>query len=197
MQWRIKLNESKSTHIDFTNKYIQYHPINIFGSTIPYSNNAKYLGMTLDVKLKWKEHVKKKVEELNIKYRKIKWLIGKKSNLNIENKILVYNQTIKPIWSYGIQLWGCASKKQINKIQNTQNNILRNIVDAPWYIRNDDLHRDLGLKTVKDTIRLHAKCHIEKLQKHRNPEAITLTDVTSCTRRLKRKKPHDLINSNT
>lgn len=196
-QWRIKLNESKSTHIDFTNKNILHHPINIFGSTIPYSNNAKYLGMTLDVKLKWKEHVKKKVEELNIKYRKIKWLIGKKSNLTIENKILVYNQTIKPIWSYGIQLWGCACKKQINKIQNIQNNILRNIVDAPWYIRNDDLHRDLGLKTVKDTISLHAKCHIEKLQKHRNPEAIALTDVTRCTRRLKRKKPHDLINSNT
>jgi hypothetical protein len=35
------------------------------GNQIPHSNMAKYLGMTLDAKLWWKEHVKKKTEEQN------------------------------------------------------------------------------------------------------------------------------------
>ena len=43
------------------------------------------------------------------------WLIRRKSKLTIENKLLLYKANIKPIWPYGIQLWGCAkpSNKQI------------------------------------------------------------------------------------
>jgi hypothetical protein len=44
-KWRIKLNESKSVHIDFTNK-IRQQPIFINGTKVPYANTAKYFGMT-------------------------------------------------------------------------------------------------------------------------------------------------------
>jgi hypothetical protein len=37
---------------------------------------AKYLRMTLDDKLRWKEHIKKKRDALNIKFRKMYWLLG-------------------------------------------------------------------------------------------------------------------------
>lgn len=190
--WRIQLNESKSTHINFTNKTISYKPITIENTIVPYANTAKYLGMTLDAKLKWKEHIKIKAVETNLKFRKMYWLIGRKSILSIENKLLIYNQVLKPIWTYGIQLWGCASTKNIEIIQKVQNNILRNIVNAPWYIRNDDLHRDLGVKKVADIIRHFASKHIERLQHHINPEASILSNEQIYSRRLKRTKPHDL-----
>jgi hypothetical protein len=61
-QWRIILNESKSVHVNFTNRKVRYIRVTINGNQIPYSNMAKYLGMTLDAKLRWKEHVKKKIE---------------------------------------------------------------------------------------------------------------------------------------
>jgi hypothetical protein len=35
-------------------------------SVIPYVNTSKYLGMNLDAKLRWKEHIKKKRDELNM-----------------------------------------------------------------------------------------------------------------------------------
>jgi hypothetical protein len=103
-KWRIKLNESKSVHIDFTNNKIRQQPIFINGTEIPYANTAKYLGMTLDAKLGWKEHIKKKREELNIKFRKMYWLLGCNSELSIHNKLTLYKQVIRPVWSYGIQL---------------------------------------------------------------------------------------------
>jgi hypothetical protein len=56
-KWGIKFNETKSVHIDFTNKRITQRPININGTQIPYANTAKYLGMTLGTKLRWKEHI--------------------------------------------------------------------------------------------------------------------------------------------
>lgn len=192
-KWHIKLNEAKSSHINFTNKKIRYIPITIQGCQIPYCNTAKYLGMNLDAKLKWDEHVKKKAIELNLKFNKLKWLIGRNSSLSIQNKLLVYNQTMKPVWTYGIQLWGCAKQTQIEIIQRIQNKVLRCIVNAPWYIRNTDLHRDLGVKTVKEVIQEHARTHAQKLQQHINPEASILSDTTRCTRRLKRTKPHDLF----
>jgi hypothetical protein len=47
----------------------------------------------------------------------------------IQNRILVYNPVMKPVWTYGIQLWGCASKSNIQTIQRCQNQVLRGIVN--------------------------------------------------------------------
>lgn len=167
-KWRIKLNESKSVHIDFTNKKVEHIPIIINQKIVPYANTAKYLGMTLDAKLRWKEHIKKKKKELEIKYRKLHWLIGRNSTVSIGNKVLLYNQILKPTWTYGIQLWGCAKKTNVDIIQRFQNKVLRNIVNAPWFIRNTDLHRDLKVESVNSEILKHAKKHKERLKEHVN-----------------------------
>lgn len=190
--WRIKINESKSVHVDFTYRNLPYMPIYLNNVVIPYSNQAKYLGMTLDAKLKWKEHVKKKSEQLNIKYRQMYWLLGRNSNLSIENKLLLYKQVLKPIWTYGIQLWGCTCASNRLIIERFQNKVLRGIVNAPWYIRNDDLHRDLQIETVKDCMYRFATGHHERLSDHPNPETVHLLRVEDLTRRLKRVKPHEL-----
>jgi hypothetical protein len=108
-KWRIKLNESKSVHINFTNKRITQRPIYINGAQILYANTAKYLGMTLNAKLRCMEHIKMKRDELNIKFRKMYWLLGCNSELFIYNKLILYKQVLRPVWSYGIQLWGCTS----------------------------------------------------------------------------------------
>jgi len=42
---------------------------------------------------------------IDLKTRQINRMIGKKSHLSIENKLLIYKAVIKPIWSYGIELW--------------------------------------------------------------------------------------------
>lgn len=66
--------------------------------------------MTLDIKLRWKEHVKMKRKELNLKFSKMYWLLGRQLQLSIHNKLLIYQQVLKPVWTYGAQLWGCAKK---------------------------------------------------------------------------------------
>ena len=50
-KWRIKLNESKSQHVNFTLKNEPHIPIYINGQVISHTNSAKYLGMTFDAKL--------------------------------------------------------------------------------------------------------------------------------------------------
>lgn len=193
-KWRIKLNEGKSVHVDFTNKRIEHRPVFINNQVVPYENTAKYLGMTLDAKLRWKPHVKRKQQELKLKYRKMYWLLGRCSSLSVYNKLLLYRQVLKPVWTYGIQLWGCASQSNKNIIQRFQNKVLRGIVDSPWYIRNDNLHKDLGIPTVESEIRKFAKSHERRLQQHINVEALQLLNSDGLVRRLKRVKPFELCN---
>jgi hypothetical protein len=52
---------------------------------------AKYLGMNLDAKLRWKGQIKKKHDELNIKIWKMYWLLGRNSEMSIHNKIILYS----------------------------------------------------------------------------------------------------------
>jgi uncharacterized protein YeeX (DUF496 family) len=77
--------------------------------------------------------------------------------------------------------------------RSDQNKVLKCIVNAQWYIRNSDLHRDLGIETVTDIIAKLAKTHEKRLQDHINIEASRLLNVNNITRRLKRKKPFELV----
>jgi hypothetical protein len=52
-----------------------------------------------------------------------------------------------------------------------RNFIINRIVIAPWYVRNSDLHRDLGIETVTDIIAKFANSHEKRIQDHINIEA--------------------------
>lgn len=43
------------------------HLITMNGNNIPHKNSAKYRGMNLDAKIKWAEHIRTKITELNIR----------------------------------------------------------------------------------------------------------------------------------
>jgi len=94
-----------------------------------------------------------------LKFRKMYWLIGRKSTLSLHNKLLLYKQLLKPAWTYSAQLWGCTKQSNRDIIQRFKNKVLRSIVNAPWYIRNsdDNLHRDLEMETVDNTIKKFAR----------------------------------------
>jgi hypothetical protein len=85
--------------------------------------------------------------------------------LSIYNKLIPHKQVLRPVWSYGIQLWGCASYSNIQVIQRFQNRVLKCIVQAPWYIRNSHLHRDLRIETITDIITRFVSSHKKSLQK--------------------------------
>jgi hypothetical protein len=127
--------------------------------------------------LRWKEYIKKKRDELNIKFRKMYWLLGRNSELSVHNKLTLYKQVIRPVWSCGIQLWDCSSESNVQVIQRYQNKVLKRIFNAHWYVQNSDLYCDFGIETVTDIIAKFAKSHEERLQDHIDIEASRLLNV--------------------
>lgn len=191
MKWRIKVNQNKSVHVTFTLRKDSCPPVSINNEEIPQTNTAKYLGVHLDNKLNWKQHILKKKKQIDITTKQLNWLIGRKSRLSLENKILIYNSIIKPIWSYAIELWGCASKSNVATIQRCQSKILRQIADAPWYVSNHTLHTDLHIPTVLEVIHAKIAKHHQTIEVHPNPLLEQLL-LPVDNRRLKKKWPIDL-----
>ena len=118
-KWRIKINENKSTHITFTLGQKNSQPIKLNNKIIQTQNSVKYLGLHLDKRLTWATHIKIKRSSLNLKLHKFRQLL--RSNLSLNNKILIYKQIIRPAMTYGIQLWGTVKKSNLNKFQAFHN----------------------------------------------------------------------------
>jgi hypothetical protein len=100
---------------------------------------------------------------------------------------------LKPVWTYGIQLWGCTKQSNIDIIQRFQNKVLRHMVNAPWYNKNNDLCRDLQVDVVSSEIQRFAQKHEGRLHRHENVKAIQLLDNMGIVCRLQRKKPFELV----
>lgn len=115
-------------------------------------------------------------------------LIGRRSEVSIENKILIYNTILKPVRTYGITLLGSACTSNMEMIQRLQNEVLRAIVDATWYIPNKQLHADL---TISEEITKIIVKYKNNILVHQNELPATLFDEEA-SRRLKRFKPNDL-----
>jgi hypothetical protein len=119
------------------------------------------------------------------------WLIGRNSKLSLENKILLYKTIIKPICTYGAEIWGCASKSNISIIQRSQSTILRMIANAPWYVSNITLHEDLNVPLVKEVIKQRSTRYHSKTEGHVNVLIQLLLEPHN-ERRLKMNWPADL-----
>jgi hypothetical protein len=102
-----------------------------------------------------------------------------KAKHNEDMTIFPYS-IIKPIWVYGVEIWGCASKTNISIIQRSQSKILRMITNAPWYVSN------ITLRAASKGCHNREKHKIP--QQNRRTREHTTTTVTGTTKWTKTKK---------
>ena len=100
----------------------------------------------------------------------------------------------KPVWMYGIQLWGCAKLSHMHIIQRLQSKVLRSITKGLWYVSNCTLHNDLHIPLVATEINRLSLPYHKRLVGHHNPITATATPPT-IVRRLKRQWPTDLFHT--
>ena len=191
-KWNIKVNTQKSINITFALRKGECQKIELNGMEIPQSNCVKYLGMHIDKRLTWKDHIKMKRKQLTIKTKKMQWLLGPQSALSLENRLLIYKVILKPVWTYGIQLWGTASNSNLEVLQRYQSKTLREICRAPWFVTNQVIHRDLNIPFIKEEVNKFSTGYLDRLSNHTNTLAISLLDDSFEIIRLKRHHILDL-----
>jgi carbonic anhydrase len=111
--------------------------------------------------------------------------------LTLSGLRLIYKMILKPIWTNGKQLWGTASTSNVEILERFQSKALRMIVDAPWYMPNTIIRRDLQTPTVKEEIRRYSSQYSARLGAHPNGLVVNLMELPD-NRRLRRHLSNDL-----
>jgi hypothetical protein len=142
-------------------------------SVLHFSSNRtaspKRMQSNLDRRLTWNCDISTLRNHLDLRTKELYWIIGKHSPLSPSNELLIHKAILKPAWSYGIELWGCASPSNIAKIKLRQSKLLRLITNAPWFVTNQTLHQDLCIEEVRYVFTEKAADHYKTLSEHPNP----------------------------
>lgn len=169
-RWRIGVNAEKSTAMFLSKRLHQPdRGIMIFNQEIPWRDTTKYLGIIIDRKLLWKAHIQARANKTKAALSSLFCLLNRKSKLNSKNKIKIYKAILRPMMTYGCSVWGTAATTHIQQLQTIQNKVLRMSVDAPWFIRNAQLHRDLDIPYINEYIQELAENTFTRADQHHNP----------------------------
>lgn len=141
---------------------------------ISWENTVVYLGVKLDKKLTWAPHITGSVRKAKAAKAQLMPLVGRRSKLSVKNKLLLYKAVIRPAMMYGSEIWGAAAKSHLKKLQVVQNQMLRTITNAPYFVRNTQLHDDLQVEGTKKYIRDKALKLYMRCAEANNPEVRSL-----------------------
>jgi hypothetical protein len=133
--------------------------------------------LNLQVKLE-RTHRQKNKTKLH-KNKRDQLLDRKKPPSVYIKKLLIHKAAIKPTPSYGMEMWGCASKCKTVVMQRSQSKILRTIENAPHYITNHTVHTDINILYVSDVFHERNNKHHNSLQYHSNPLLESLLQIVN------------------
>ncbi|GBO42316.1 RNA-directed DNA polymerase from mobile element jockey [Araneus ventricosus] len=180
-KWKIAINASKTEAVFFSKKRDNpKYSVMIQNSAIPWSQEAKYLGVILDKRLTWKTHINFIKQKFRDNARKLYSLIARNSSMTRENKVLIYTAILRPVLTYACPIWAYAAKSNFIHIDRCQNIILRQITKARWYMRNEDIRHVLNIPPIKEFIKSISEKFFQNLEQIDNA-AIKEMDIYTPT----------------
>jgi len=78
-----------------------------------------------------------------------------------------------------------ASKSNLETLERFQSKVLRTITEAPWYVSDAVIKRDLQVLTVGQEVRNYSVTYRRRFDDHPNSLAKSLFQRTTCNRRLR------------
>lgn len=108
LKWKIKINAHKFALVPFTFNKNNSLPLIFQGLPVQSQLYVKYLGIVIDKRFTWTRwlYLKANGKLLNTRLHILRPKL--KSNFPLKNKLLIHKSMIRPIWSYGAQIWCCA-----------------------------------------------------------------------------------------
>lgn len=151
---KLSLNVNKTNYLLFTNSQINYSGmlnIKINNEIIKCKSCVKFLGIFIDDRLHWHEHI----NSCKSKLISSLYAINKIKHLVPENTLkALYYTLVYPHLTYGITLWGSTYNVHINKLRVMQNKIIRAMLNANFTDPSKPLYAKLQILRLDDVYKL-------------------------------------------
>lgn len=122
----LTISEKKSVVVTFTRKRFQPPPkITLDNYEFPYKTSIKFLGITLDRKLNWKEHIHDLVKRSENAINVLRTFCRHNWGSSPHVALLFYRTLVRPILDYGSIFYGSAANTHLRKIEQIKNRCLR------------------------------------------------------------------------
>lgn len=141
---------------------------------INWENNVRYLGVILDKKLNFSDHIQHIIKKTNILVRILYPFINRNSRLSIENKMYLFRSIFQSKIFYGPPVWADVANVHIYKIQVAQKKILKMIFNLPWHYSTVELHNLAGIELASERL---AKLHTNFVNRNINSNYLHLQNV--------------------
>ena len=139
------------------------------GLTISEVKQTKFLGMIMDERLEWKEHIELCKSKLNSGI----YVLNKVKNiLSISLLTTIYYSMIHPYISYGILLWGSAYMKHIKGMEILQKRAIRHIYQVNSRTSTLPLFLAREILKVQDIFKLQLTIFMYKYYNLQLPEQL-------------------------
>ena len=103
----LRVNPAKTIVVPFTRKtkLEDLRPPTLSGQVIRFSDEVKYLGVILDKRLTWNNHLERQINRAKMSLWTCRGLAGKKWGLNPKMMYWLYVTMVRPIITYGAIVW--------------------------------------------------------------------------------------------
>ena len=149
---RLALSILKTNFILFHSKKLK--PSKLFNLKIDEVNikqvfTVRYLGVTFDSNLTWKNHI----NELCSKLSKTVGVISKlRYNVNVDILTMLYYSLIYPFLIYGVQVWGLTYPTYLKPVTTLQKRVVRIMTFSEPMSHSEPLLKSLNLLKFNDII---------------------------------------------
>ena len=118
--------------------------ININNRRIVCSSQVKFLGLIIDAKLTWKEHIKHLITKTNSVWNIIKILKSTEGARHKKNIIQIIGALVRSRMSYGQEAFYAANRSTLTKLQTRECKFLRYALDIPNNSPQEVIYREVG-----------------------------------------------------
>ena len=173
-KWGLKINESKTSYTVFTpagkrKNYERTYKLNIKikNSQIPINPFPTFLGIKLDPKLSYKQHLIHLSEKILSRTRLIRKITSLKLKNSRDLSLIIFNSQIRSLIDYAFIPTLSPCQKIATNIQTLQTRALRCIKHFPLKTSTKDIHAFFKIELVKHRAASTARRFAMSRQQHK------------------------------
>lgn len=172
--WKIKLNSKKTkfTILTKSTKMVnntKTDAIRFGAEEFSWSPSVRYLGVQLDQKLTFKQHVDVALSKAkSLAFSTFYCLLKRGNKVREREKVAIYRSIIRPVLSYGCPIIFNCAKGHLKKFQTFQNSVLRMALNVKWdsFTKNTEIHQRARIPTIDEFFTKLVKNFYDNCNRH-------------------------------